>query len=84
MRTVSSVEVLKLGCRSASITWLLDQTADRSVAPDLIRVFCWRTIEGEESAMKYLVTGKAYKRGGFVVVVVVVLLFLVFDKINVE
>ncbi|XP_068713854.1 uncharacterized protein [Montipora foliosa] len=56
VRTVSSVEVLKLGCRSALITWLLDQTADRSVAPDLIRVFCWRTMEGEESAMKYIVT----------------------------
>ena len=59
VKPVSSIEVLKVGNRSASITWLLDETTDRSVAPDTLRIFCWKTMEDEESAVKYTVTGKA-------------------------
>ena len=59
VKPVSSIEVLKVGSRSASITWLLDETTDRSVAPDTLRIFCWKTMEDEESAVKYTVTGKA-------------------------
>lgn len=59
VRPVSSIEVVNVGSRSASITWLLDETTDRSVAPDALQIFCWKTMEDEESALKYIVTGKA-------------------------
>lgn len=59
VKPVSSIELVKVEGWSASITWSLDETADRSVAPDVLRIFCWKSMEDEESAVKYVVTGKA-------------------------
>lgn len=58
VRTVSCFEVSSVGCRSASITWSLDETADRSVKPELLSAFCWKTTEQQESAVRHSVKGK--------------------------
>ena len=58
VKTVSSLDVIKLGCRSASIMWSLDDTADRSVEPEVLSVLYWKITEEEESAIKQIVTGK--------------------------
>ena len=58
VRTVSSHEMTKIGSKTASITWSLDDTADRSVDPDVVSVMYWKTSEGEDAASKQVVTGK--------------------------
>ena len=58
VRTVSSLEMTKIGGRTASITWSLDNTADRSVEPDVLCVMYWKTSEDEDVAIKQVVTGK--------------------------
>lgn len=62
VRTVSSLEVIKLGCRSASIAWSLDDTADRSVEPAVLSAMYWKATEEEKSAIQQIVRGKAGKR----------------------
>ena len=58
VRTVSSLEMTKIGSRTALITWSLDDTADRSVEPDVLRVMYRKTSEHEHAASKQVVTGK--------------------------
>ena len=58
VKVVSPVEVTKLGCRSASIEWSLDDTVDRTVEPDFLSVLYWKDTEGEASPIKQTVRGK--------------------------
>lgn len=58
VRKVSSLQVTTIGCRSALITWSLDDTADRSIEPEILSVSCWKATEQQESAVKHIVTGK--------------------------
>lgn len=58
VRTVSSLEMTKIGCRTAFITWSLDDTSDRSVEPDVLCVMYWKTSEDEDVAINQVVTGK--------------------------
>ena len=57
VRTVSSLEMTKIGSRTASITWSLDDTADRSVEPDVLCVMYWKTSEDEDVAIRQVVKG---------------------------
>ena len=58
VKTVSSLEVINVGCRSALITWSLDDTADRCVEPEVLTLLCWKATEQQESALKHPVRGK--------------------------
>lgn len=58
VKKVSSLEVINVGCRSVLITWSLDDTADRSVEPEVLSLSCWKATEQQESAVKCTVRGK--------------------------
>ena len=58
VKKVSSLEVINVGCRSALIAWSLDETADRSVEPEVLSLSCWKATEQQESAVKHTVRGK--------------------------
>lgn len=58
VRKVSSLEVTNTGCRSVLITWSLDDTADRSVEPEIISLSSWKAAEQQESAVTHIVRGK--------------------------
>ena len=57
VRGVSSLELVKLGCRSASVTWSLDDSTDRSIEPKVLTLLCWKS-SAEECVSKQIVTGK--------------------------
>ena len=57
VKSVSSLELVKLGCRSASVTWSLDNSADRSIDPKVLTILCWKS-SAEECVIKQIVTGK--------------------------
>lgn len=58
VRKVSVLELINTGCRSALITWSLDNSADRTVEPDVLRLSCWKATELRESAVTHIVRGK--------------------------
>ena len=57
VKSVSSLELVKLGCRSASVTWSLDDSTDRSIEPTVLTILCWKS-SAEECVIKQIVTGK--------------------------
>ena len=57
VKSVSSLELVMLGCRSASVTWSLDNSADRSIDPKVLTILCWKS-SAEECVIKQTVTGK--------------------------
>ena len=57
VKSVSSLELVKLGCRSASVTWSLDNSADCSIEPKVLTILCWK-LSAEECVIKQIVTGK--------------------------
>lgn len=58
VKKVSFLEVTNTGARSALITWSLDDTADRSVEPEVVSLSCWKATEQQESAATTIVRGK--------------------------
>lgn len=58
VKKVSSLEVIHVGCRSALITWTLDDNADRCVEPEVLSLSCWKATELQASALKHTVRGK--------------------------
>lgn len=58
VKAISSLEVIKLGCRSVSVTWSLDDTSDHSVEPDILWALYWKTSHDKSSAIEMDVTGK--------------------------
>lgn len=58
VKKVSSFEVINVGCRSALITWSLDDTADRCIEPEILSLSCWKATEQRGSAVKHIVRGK--------------------------
>ena len=57
VKSVSSLELVKLGCRSASITWSLDDSTDRSIEPKVLTILCWKS-SAEDCVIMQNVTGK--------------------------
>ena len=58
VKNVSSLEVIDVGCRSALITWSLDDTADHCIEPEIYSLSCWKATEQQGSAVKHTVGGK--------------------------
>ena len=57
VKSVSSLELVKLGCRSASVTWSLDDSTDRSIEPKVLTILCCKS-SAEQCVIKQIVTGK--------------------------